>query len=182
MKTIFLVNILSIFINGFEPAFSPTSLSRGRSQSMSVLSHNTNLKPSTHTRPASTSSSSSSNSVKSDKNVESKPIASTSFKEIDLHQPLLEKTKHVSFITDVNLREASEQTHSEHLNPTRHGVRARIHRILLQYTAPVVVGTAIGAGAAVAAFGNISFIRASFTSTTTQSSANIINNEIIDAI
>lgn len=169
-KGIFFIVILSTIVNEIELAFSSTTISRGRSQSMTIPSRNSAIKPIVRTQPEPISSSSSTTSINSANGVKNKPIASTSaFKEVDLETPLVEKTKRVSFISDVNLREASEQTHSEHLIPSRDGVRARIRRILIRYGAPVAVGAVVGSAVGVGAF---EFFNTSTTSTTTEKSVN----------
>lgn len=169
IKVIFFINILTSLVNEIEPTLPLTSLPRGRTQSISAVARESVIKPVIRTQPETISSSlssfSSSNSINSANNVKTKPAASTSnFKEVDLERPLVEKTKRVSFITDVNLREASEQTHSDHLNPSRDGVRARVHRILLKYGAPIAVGAAVGGAIGVGAF---EFLNTSTTTTTT---------------
>lgn len=141
-ETIFFLNVLVLLVHESETGGSTATLSRGRSRSMSSLPRITKSKPITQSRPASISSSSSTVN-EADVN----PLASTSdFKEVDVreHQHLIEKTKHVSFATHVDLAEASEGTQSDHLIPSRDGVFARVRRILLRNAAPVAVGAAIG--------------------------------------
>lgn len=139
-------------------SFSNAVLTSRRTQSLGEYSQSPIAKP--NTRPTSITSSSSSGSITSLNTAETKPIASTSrrkhcegecFQEVDLQEPIIQKSKPVSRVSDVNFREVSEQTHSGQINPARDGVRARARRILLRHTAPVIVG--VGVGTAVGAIG-----------------------------
>lgn len=166
-KVIILLNIVAIAIA--EPGVSAVA-ARGRSQSMSAATRNVEIKPMQRTQHESIASSSSSFSeIKSIKNDESNSHASTSeLREVDLQRdPLVDKTKHVTFGSNVNLREASIQTHSERIIPSRDGVRARVHRILFQHAAPVAVGIVAGAAVGIGAFEYFNITRTAATTTTT---------------
>lgn len=142
---------------------SASSITKARrTQSMRPLTfHRTENKLNTRTQSgslSSISSSASTSSLSEHKATDSHPIPSTSsrkqidgtsFKEVDLH-PLVEKTKQVSFISSVNLNEASVSTHSDgQINPTREGVHARVRSALLRYGSAIAIGTAISAAGVV---------------------------------
>lgn len=115
----------------------------------------------THSRSGSVSSfspSQSKHSMREHHTIESEVEPSTStgkrgdvrdFKEVEL-EPIIESSKHVSFIKSVDLSDASTATHSHgNINPIRDGVFARVRSAVLRFGAAVVVGTAVGAGGAV---------------------------------
>lgn len=96
------------------------------------------------TRPASLSSLSTSSSIKSSASrnieLESEPSASTSgiLREKELQTFIEGKSKQVSFSDPLSA------THSEHLDPRRDGVFARLRNRALRYGSAAVVGSAIG--------------------------------------
>lgn len=135
------------------------------------------------TRPASPSASStSSHNVES----ESKPMASTSTfqqeigverQEIDL-KPLTEaEAKRVRLI-EPNFVDPLAVTQSEHLDPMRDGVFARMRNNALRYGAAAAIGSSISAGGLAAKqllsqyIGNTSQLVSSSSSTTNQNFSN----------
>lgn len=178
-------SILDIQVEAVFP--SATMAKTRRTQSVNIPYKNgQNIY--THSRSLTSISSRSSDSSSSlIKESESQPIASTSlrkhdermsFKEVD-PRPIVEK-KHVNFET-VNLNEASVATHStDHINPARDGVFARVRKALLLYGSAVAVGTGISVGGSAI---NQHFFRngTQMIPTNTTSEHNIIN-EIVDAI
>lgn len=131
-------------------------------------SYKSNVAESTHSRSGSVSSFSSSHSEDSISRYqtgESEAIQSTStgkragkseFKEVEL-RPMINSPKHVSFMKAVDFSDASTSTHTHgNINPARDGARARMRNAVLRFGAAAVVGTAVGAGAAVAINQNLS--------------------------
>lgn len=146
-----IINIfLQINVIQVETMLASTAVKARRiqSQSMRIPSYNPELSP--------RASSPVSRNFESD----ARPIASTSafLPEIDIQQqqhqhqethlqPLVEeKTKHVRVVSSSSLIDPMAVTYSEHLNPTRDGVFARMRNRMLRYGASVAIGVAIGAG------------------------------------
>lgn len=133
--------------------------SAGIRRTQSIRPIQTGNKLNTNTRSGSLSSFSSVSSLPEIKLAESEPIASTSsrrqidgtsLREADLH-PLVKKAKPVRFnLNEASVNEASSSTHSGvNINPSRDGVQARVRSALLQFSAAVGIGTAIGAAGVV---------------------------------
>lgn len=119
-----------------KAAFSATSVAKvGRMQPIRLFASNkpaNNHNGCTQSESVSSfSSSASETSLTQYKPIESEPIPSTSsgkygckiyFKEVEL-QPMVESSKHVSFMKSVDLHEASAGTHSGgNINPAQDGV------------------------------------------------------------
>lgn len=147
----------TIFLNTNFQVNGMFSAGIRRTQSMRPIQ--TGSKLNTNTRSGSLSSFSSASSLPELKIGESEPVATTSsrrqidgtsLKEVDLH-PLVKKTKPVRFnLNEASINEASASTHSgANINPSRDGVQARVRSALLQFSAAVGIGTAIGAAGVV---------------------------------
>lgn len=164
-----------------EASFSTATLTKARrTQSMRPIGvHKTESSPNTHTR---------SESVIEIKPSDPQPIPSTSgvkrtnsidLKEAEL-EPLVEQSKHVRFISTVNLNDVSMQTQSEggQINPSRDGVFARARNAFVQFGSSVVAGTALGSGAAVAHSLLKNENNVTLASTTTSISVDEIENRV----
>lgn len=170
----------------------PMMSTAGSSQTMKLLSResrfHSNFKPQTSglSSPASSSTSSITSKhfqVETEKQHKSKnPCESCLLKEENQqHETVeLDETQRRS-VLDLDLHEATLGTNSEHLDPTRDGVFARVRRILLQHGTSAAVGSVMGVGA-------FEMMRTTFTTTTTtmrttQESKNLRDvDEIIDML
>lgn len=113
------------------------------------------------TRPASQLTSSTTSIASHQVESESKLIAGTSVVEPETdfrndqrqeHQPLVEReSKHVRVSSSINLIDPVAGTQSEHLDPLRDGVLARMRNRMFRYGSAAAVGSAIGAGGLVVA-------------------------------
>lgn len=183
IKPIFFLCILVLPIAESKQMLT-TSIGKGRSHSMRILPYEREIKPISRMQPEPIAPSSSMDSINSFDTVQSEPIASTSIMREKNQQPLLEKTKHVSFAPNIDLTSVSEQTHSERIDPSRDGVRARMQNTLRNSAAVVggaVVSGAIGAGAAVifnASFATTKPLTTTTAATTTTPNENF--NEIMN--
>lgn len=120
-----------------------TTLTLGRSQSMSAAMRETLFKP-LQRNQAELESGSSLHEAES--RASTSRIEEPSLRE---HEPLMENTRQVSFTPNVDLSEVSLPTdNGMNLNPARDGVFAQVQRVILRSLAPAAVGLAVGAGAA----------------------------------
>lgn len=146
--------VMQITIIQVESTLTSSVAKGRRTQSMRIPPYNSELRP--KTPPASPSGSSSSTASRNIES-ESKPIAGTSssFQLETEHQhlePLIEKeSKHVRVISSARSIDPMAGTQSEHLDPTRDGVFARMRNRMLRYGSSAVIGYAIGAGGLTAA-------------------------------
>lgn len=138
--------VLQITIIQVESTLATTGAKVRRTQAFRVPSYNSELNPKTR---LGSSKSTASHTVES----ESRPIASTSAiqPEIDVHfyeqetflQPLIEgKSKRVRINSSPNLHDPMAMTQSDHIDPTRDGVFAR----MVRHGSSVAIGSAIGVG------------------------------------
>lgn len=145
-KVVIITILLTLIQVQVESTFSSTAAKVRRTQSMRVVK----------TRPVSQSTSSTSSTASHNVESESKPLASTSsfqpeidqqrLQEIDLKPMVEEESKHVRFIGSASLLDPMVGTHSEHLDPARDGVFARMRNRMLRYGSAAAIGSAIGAG------------------------------------
>lgn len=163
---VFFLNILLSLIIEIEPMFSTSVASKGRSQSMRPLVSRNKINTNTQPLRSASSSSSSASSLHSipaetdtktihagpsDLAVKKALSKAVSFQpeavvEMDAAHPIRTASR-------ISLQEATIGTHSEHLNPARDGVYARVRNILQRYGVPIGVGVAVGVGTGVASVG-----------------------------
>lgn len=197
MQFVFFLNILLSLIIEIKPMI-PTSVKRGRSQSMRPLvGRSKSNQPSQSARSSTSSAGSSSSMIQSiplETDSKTKPVVASEIKEKKAmskavnFQPeavvmdeavLMNEAESMRRVSRINLDEVSAATHSERLNPLQDGVYARVRRILQQYGIPVGVGTAVGVGLGVGAgigeyqirnnfYGNVSTTRTLVSTTTTK--------------
>lgn len=158
---VFILNMLLTIVQ-VECIFSSSAAAkaRGRSQSMRTIVRKTEFD--SNPQPASSASSSASLvDTKLKPNVHPSSSSSTStadkqknfklcehdcLKEVEIQPIVAEETISGRRLSGISLSEVSAGTNSGgHLNPARHGVRARIRNILHRYGAAAAVGSAIGA-------------------------------------
>lgn len=167
----FIIILLSLFAEFENKPMIQSTIARGtqsmRSQSMRPLVRqarvDSNLRP--QTARVSSSSSSSSTSTTSQQQIETKPAASTSSRtntiknkrkgsksctgDCQFRKVNLDEVQRTRNVLDLNLREASAATNSEHLDPSRDGVYARVRSNFIRYGTAAAVGTAIGVGGSI---------------------------------
>lgn len=160
-KTLVLVFLYFFSVHEFQVEGTLSSMAKTRrTQSMRPLaSHKTNGNNlETHSQSGSQSSFSSASTATElhAPAVGSQPIASTSigkqfastsFKEVDL-RPLTDNLQHTRQLSSISLHDASIATHSDggNIDPTRHGVFARVRSTMQRYGSAVVIGAAVGVG------------------------------------
>lgn len=138
-----LLNILTLLIGKSNAGVSTAAVSRGRSNSMTSITRQSEFKPLTRAQAEEFSSDVALNEAES----RASTLRRQHESDIHEHQHLLEERRSVSFATPVDLSEASRVTNQgENLDHARDGVFARVQRVLSGVVAPVAAGAAVGVG------------------------------------
>lgn len=149
-----------------------------RTQSMKpLISHGSEIDSNMRARSDSLSSISSIDAQASE-SISNKRIDRTSLKEAESHS-IAENPKHVNFRNADILGEASTSTFSDgNIDPTQHGVFARVRNAITQYGAAVVGVGAIGVGVGAIGVGANEFGKSLFPNNNhTQLNNTIISNQ-----
>lgn len=163
-----------------EPGISTPGLSKGRSQSMRHLSHQSEVASEMDPlQRAGQSSSSASKPLEMDTKPNLVTFALTkeqAMREINRQRETAAEANRLLTDLDFNIQQAMEETHSTRLNPARDGVYARARNIFMRFGVPIATGSAIGFS--VFELMNATLRTSTTTTTTQQAIISITNSEI----